>query len=77
LAAQEDEDAEEDVLVWSASFDALSLIEDELIMALPMIPMHQACEGEHVPTSLDAPAAEESRPNPFAVLAKLRADKSD
>ena len=77
LAEQEDEDAEEDVLVWSASFDALDLIEDELIMALPMIPMHPACDSEHVPTSEYASPAEVARPNPFAVLAKLRADKSD
>jgi len=39
--------------------------------------MHQACEGEQVPTSHDALPAEAARPNPFAVLAKLRAGKSD
>jgi uncharacterized protein len=76
LAAQEDEDAEEDVLVWSARFDALALIEDELIMALPMIPMHEACESEQVPTSDATPEPEGERPNPFAVLSKLRADSS-
>ena len=75
VAAQEDEEAEEDVLVWSARFDALALLEDELIMDLPMIPMHEACQGERVLTSEEKSVPEEKRPNPFAVLSALRTDK--
>lgn len=74
-AVAEDEDSEEDVLVLEKQFDSLSLLEDELIMALPMIPMHEACQGERVLTS--GPEREEpKRPNPFAVLSKLHLDQS-
>ena len=73
-AEQEDEDSEEDVLVWEKNFDALALLEDELIMALPMIPMHEACQSEHALTSQESESIQE-RPNPFAVLSKLRPEK--
>ena len=76
LAAQEDEASQEDVLVWNNALDALELIEDELIMALPMIPMHEACDGERAPTSGDLASSDEKRPHPFAVLSKLRSDKT-
>ena len=76
-AASEDEDSEEDVLVLEKSFDALALLEDELIMALPMIPMHEACQSEQALTSEDEPAGERERPNPFAVLSQLQLDKSE
>ena len=75
-AAVEDEDADEDVLVWSRDFDALSLIEDELIMALPLVPMHAHCSSEHpLTTDLSSEQAVAKRPNPFAVLASLRSGK--
>lgn len=78
-AAQEDETSEEDVLVWSERLDALALLEDELIMALPMIPMHATCQGEHVLTSKesDADVDADRRPNPFAVLSQWRGGKSN
>lgn len=74
VAIEEDEHSEEDVLAWSHRFDALELLEDELIMVLPMIPMHEDCQGEHVLTSKDEPESEVKRPNPFAVLSSLRKD---
>jgi uncharacterized protein len=43
-AETEDDQAEEDLLVASTSFDALTLIEDELILALPLVPRHGSCE---------------------------------
>ena len=76
LAEQEDEDSEEDVLVWEKSFDAQALLEDELIMALPMIPMHEACQSERVLTS-SKDEAEPQRQNPFAVLSKLNLGKPE
>lgn len=75
-AELQDEQSEEDVLVWSRSFDALALVEDELIMALPMVPVHETCPS--LPATLagqEAPASRE-RPNPFAVLSTLRKPKS-
>jgi uncharacterized protein len=43
----------------------LSLIEDEVLLALPIAPMHDSC-------ATPMPVAEEHEPSPFAVLAKLK-----
>lgn len=78
-AAAQDEDAEEDVLALSRSFDLHELVEDELLMELPTAPRHEVCP-QAVPMSAqdaDFDAAEAARPNPFAALAQLRTKKSD
>ena len=69
-AEAEDDEAEEDLLVQEPQFDLLALLEDELIMALPLVPKHESCPelppmraGEDVP---------DARPNPFAALAPLK-----
>lgn len=68
-----DEDSEADVLVISRDFDALSLIEDELILALPLVPRHEVCP-QAIPTVVADEAFEQAseRPNPFAALAALK-----
>ena len=77
-ALAQDDTSEEDLLVLSAEFDLLALVEDELLMDLPLVPMHEACESEHVPTSDDSDdAVSREKPNPFAVLAALKTKKSD
>lgn len=77
-ALAEDDTSEEDLLVLSAEFDLLALVEDELLMDLPLVPMHEACESEHVPTSSGSDDAVLSeKPNPFAVLAALKSKKGD
>ncbi len=43
----------------------LPMIEEEVLLALPIAPMHESCEPP-------APATEEQAPSPFAVLAKLK-----
>ncbi len=53
-----------------ASIDLLSLIEDELLLLMPLSPKHDACEHKHQPTVQDE--AEEKRDNPFDVLASLK-----
>jgi uncharacterized protein len=73
-AALEDEDSDEDVLVIHRSFNLFELIEDELLMALPAVPMHLVCP---VPVALKVADAafkepELEKPNPFAVLQQLR-----
>lgn len=73
-AALEDEEADEDVLVVSRSFDLQALIEDELLMEMPAAPRHDRCP-QAVPMSAqdaDFEAASEARPNPFAALQSLR-----
>ncbi len=85
IAMAEDDQSEEDLLVMEPQFDLLAVLEDELLMALPLVPMHEDCPtpvvlstGEtgmlHEDESGDAvPAAE--KPNPFAVLAQLKTQK--
>jgi uncharacterized protein len=68
-----DEESEDDVLVLSRSLDVLELLEDELILALPLVPRHEVCP-EALPTAVgeEDVAAPEVKPNPFAALAALR-----
>ena len=56
--------------------DLLTLIEDELLLALPIVPVHDPEECQQ-PAGLDEPEleqGEETRPNPFSVLAQLKRD---
>ncbi len=75
-AAAEDDQSEEDVLVLSRAFDLPELVEDELLMAMPVVPRHEVCLQPLPQPGVDAPAdgagAAAPRENPFAVLQKLR-----
>ncbi|MDD0815572.1 DUF177 domain-containing protein [Curvibacter sp. HBC28] len=74
VAEAEDDESEEDVLALSREFNLLELIEDELLMELPVVPRHEECP-EEVPMAVedeDYQAAEAEKPNPFAALAKLK-----
>jgi len=73
-AEAEDEEAEEDVLVLSRDFDLVALLEDELLMGIPLVPRHDACPGDVRLTAQDPDfeAAQAAKPNPFAALATLR-----
>ncbi|MGJ7490415.1 YceD family protein [Variovorax sp. ZT4R33] len=78
-AALEDESSEEDVLAAERDFDLLGLIEDELLMEVPVTPRHEVCP---VPVQLSAvdpdfEQAEETAAKPFAVLGALRGRKTD
>lgn len=76
-AATEDEDAEEDVLALTPDFKLMSLVEDELLMAMPLVPRHDTCPGDVKLTIQDADfeVAQAAKPNPFAALAALRGPK--
>ena len=50
--------------------DVAELIEDQLILALPLVPMHASCP-QPLPGGGEAPSAPE-KASPFAVLAGLR-----
>ena len=61
-----DTDSEDDVLALGPSFDLIELIEDELLLAWPLVPRHERCaQPAH---QADAEPAE----SPFAVLANLK-----
>jgi uncharacterized protein len=76
-AAAQDDEAEEDLLALSRSFDLLELVEDELLMELPVAPRHETCpepvKMSAVDEGFEQAAAE--RENPFAVLSRLKAGK--
>lgn len=70
-AAEIDAESEDDVLVLTRALDLRELVEDELILALPLVPRHEHCPQPLVaPASVDEPL--EERPNPFAALAALK-----
>ena len=75
-AAEEDEDSEEDVLALEPRPNLRELIEDELLMELPLVPMHDTCPQPVVMAAGaidDAPDADTPpRKNPFAELARLK-----
>lgn len=78
-AEAQDDESEEDLLVLARDFNLRALIEDELLMALPLTPVHEVCPVPVQLSSVDADfeAAEATKPNPFAVLDALRNRKPD
>ena len=78
MAAAQDEESEEDVLALSRSFDLVELVEDELLMELPLAPRHEICPEPVKLAVADAELEGSSsrRENPFAMLGKLKSRKS-
>ena len=71
-AAQLDASREDDVLALTRALDLRELVEDELLLALPLVPLHDACPAP-LSVATDEGSAQE-RPNPFAALAALKRD---
>ncbi|OQW89737.1 MAG: hypothetical protein BWK72_00315 [Rhodoferax ferrireducens] len=73
VAEAQDDDCEEDLLVTSREFDLAALIEDEVLLAMPLVPRHDTCPVNvkmvAADPDFDAPV---EKPNPFAVLAQLK-----
>jgi uncharacterized protein len=69
-AAELDAQSEDDVLAMTRSLDLRELIEDELVLALPLVPRHEICP-EPLPVPTDEFETEEAL-NPFAALAALK-----
>ncbi len=73
-AAAEDDKSEEDVLALSRNFDVVALVEDELLMELPLAPRHETCAPVHLAVADEAFEGSSARhENPFAVLGRLKA----
>jgi len=79
------EDDEVEVIVGSRQFDLVDLIEEELLLSLPLVPKHNVCPEVHeslLPGDDEGETAESGeteksdKPNPFAVLEKLKDDGS-
>ena len=65
LTQEELEDDSLDFLPVAGALDVLALIEDEILLALPVAPRHEACD---LPSDADAG----ERPHPFAALSALK-----
>ena len=76
-AAAEDEGVEEDILALSRGFDLVELIEDELLLAMPLAPFHETCPTPVTTEAVDADfeSANANKPGPFAALDKLKLGK--
>jgi uncharacterized protein len=84
-AAELDADSEDDVLAIERALDLRALVEDELLLALPMVPRHARCSAPAgvmvgdgadwaVQASADVATAEaDEAAHPFAALANWRA----
>jgi uncharacterized protein len=86
-----DED-EIDVIVGSRQFDLIDLIEEELLLGLPLVPKHEVCpevheslvsgvsgeDGSEVDLSADEGevGGASDKPNPFGALEALKRDES-
>jgi len=67
--------AQHELLELGESLALAELIEDELLLALPLVPAHKVgfCQ---IPAWNSQEAVRASQPNPFSVLAKLRQENS-
>ena len=70
-AAELDAESEDDVLALTRALDLRELVEDELLLSLPLVPRHESCASP-MPLAGGEPEPAEERPNPFAVLAALK-----
>jgi uncharacterized protein len=74
VAMAQDDSSEEDLLALSRSFDLIELIEDELLMDMPVAPRHEVCP-EPVTAAVaddDFDAGPAEREKPFALLQRLK-----
>lgn len=73
-AQEQDEICEEEVLAMNHDLNLADLIEDEVLLALPLIPRHDVCPVAVKMTAADPDfvASPAEQPGPFAALAKLR-----
>ncbi|RQS73033.1 DUF177 domain-containing protein [Burkholderia sp. Bp8963] len=79
------DDDEADVIVGSRHFDLVDLIEEELLLSLPLVPKHEVCPAVHesLVSGASGPSEESGgepeedgdegkQPNPFAALEALK-----
>lgn len=69
--AAEFESNAEDEIVSSPALDVQALVEDEVMLALPLAPRHEHCELAHGEGGRGGPG-EMARESPFGVLARLK-----
>lgn len=68
-----DAELEDDVLVLQRWMSLRDLVEDELLLGLPLVPRHEICPDPlRAPEGETAPEEAFEKPNPFAALGKLK-----
>ena len=70
VAAQLDAETDDDVLAMPRVLDLRELVEDELLLAMPLVPNHDVCP-EPLPVRIDAEVTDDA-PSPFAALAAFK-----
>lgn len=77
-AEAQDEEAQEDVLATGTEFNLASLIEDEVLLDLPIIARHDRCPAPVRLSAVDAHYEQTSteKKNPFAALAGMSVAKT-
>lgn len=73
-ADEHEQDSSQDLVERIANshrLDVQALIEDELILSLPYVPMHKVCPST-AKHATSEPGSDEKRPSPFAALDKLK-----
>ncbi len=69
-------ESEEEALCVCGAMDIRTLVEDQLILALPLVPMHDTCPQPIVAEGLQSQTSDarvrETRASPFAALARLK-----
>ena len=73
-AAALDDEVEDEVLALPKSLNLRDLVEDEMLVALPLVPRHDV-GPETIPMQFGDVEIVEEKANPFASLALLRKDK--
>ena len=68
-----DAEIEDDVLALSPALDLRALVEDELLLAWPIVPRHDVCPS---PASTGPATSRPPGANPFAALASLKAPRA-
>lgn len=71
-AAALDAESDDDVLALSRRFDLRELVEDELLLALPLVPRHDACAPPLARADEAEPPPADALSHPFAALAALK-----
>jgi uncharacterized protein len=71
-AAALDAETDDDVLELTPALDLHALVEDELLLALPIVPRHEACPEPMSLSFGEEDAASAAEDHPFAALAALK-----
>lgn len=71
-----DTELDDDVLSLERTLDLHALVEDELLLAAPLVPRHDRCPDGGLPLAADDEPGE-AAPSPFAVLATLKKGEAE